>query len=74
VATIIVDGDVDGGPPGGAARAPTAAIIIVDEDVDAGPPGSRRTHGGPRAAPDCVVHAEVNHTWERVICMSRLLS
>jgi hypothetical protein len=35
---------------------------------------SRRTCGGPGAAPGCAVHAEVNHTWERVICMSRLLS
>jgi hypothetical protein len=33
-----------------------------------------RTHGGPGAAPGFTVHAEVNHTWGRVICMSRLLS
>jgi hypothetical protein len=34
----------------------------------------RRTRGGPGAAPDSAVHAEVNHTRGRVICMSRLLS
>jgi hypothetical protein len=62
------------GPLGVLPGAPTVAIIIVDEDVDARPPGSRRTRGGPGAAPDCAVHVEVNHTRERVICMSRLLS
>jgi hypothetical protein len=34
----------------------------------------RRTRGGPGAAPGSAVHAEVNHTRGRVICMSRLLS
>jgi hypothetical protein len=34
---------------------------------------SRRTRGGPRAAPGCMVHAEVMDTWERVICMPHLL-
>jgi hypothetical protein len=35
---------------------------------------SHRTRGGPGAAPGCAVHTEANHTRERVICMSRLLS
>jgi hypothetical protein len=35
---------------------------------------SRRKRGGPGAAPDRGVDAEVNHTRERVIYMSRLLS
>jgi hypothetical protein len=35
---------------------------------------SRRTRGGPGAAPGCAVYAKVNHTRERVICMSLLLS
>jgi hypothetical protein len=35
---------------------------------------SHRAHGGPGAAPGCVVHAEVVDTRERVICMPRLLS
>jgi hypothetical protein len=35
---------------------------------------SRRTCGGPGAAPGCAVHAEVNHTRGHVICMSHLLS
>jgi hypothetical protein len=34
---------------------------------------SHRTRGVPGAAPGCVVHAEVMDTWERVICMPRLL-
>jgi hypothetical protein len=32
------------------------------------------TRGGFGAVPGCAVHAEVNHTRERVIYMSRLLS
>jgi hypothetical protein len=40
-------------------------------------PGSgswvRRTRGGPGAGLGHVVHAEVNHTLGRVICMSHLL-
>jgi hypothetical protein len=35
---------------------------------------SRRTRGGPGAALGYAVHAEVMDTWERVICMPRLLS
>jgi hypothetical protein len=35
---------------------------------------SRRTCDGPGAAPCCAVHAEINHTRERVIYMSHLLS
>jgi hypothetical protein len=35
---------------------------------------SRRTRGGPGAAPGCVVHAEIMDTRERVICMPRLLA
>jgi hypothetical protein len=35
---------------------------------------SRRARGGPGAALGYAVHAEVMDTWERVICMSRLLS
>jgi hypothetical protein len=35
---------------------------------------SRRTRGGPRAALGYAVHTEVMNTWERVICMPRLLS
>jgi hypothetical protein len=38
------------------------------------PLGLQGTRGGPGAAPGCAVHAELNHTWERVICMSRILS
>jgi hypothetical protein len=35
---------------------------------------SRRTRGGPGAALGYAAHAEVMDTWERVICMPRLLS
>jgi hypothetical protein len=35
---------------------------------------SRRTRGGPGAAPGCVVHAKVVDTRKRVICMPRILS
>jgi hypothetical protein len=36
--------------------------------------GGRGTRGSLGAAPGCAVHAEVNHSWGRVICMSHLLS
>jgi hypothetical protein len=38
------------------------------------PLGLQGTRGGPGVAPGCAVHAEVNHTQEHVIYMSRLLS
>jgi hypothetical protein len=38
------------------------------------PLGLQGTRGGPGAAPGCVVHAEVVDTWDRVICMPRVLS